>query len=463
MAGGLCKFCCISFERLSHMDLQASLLRQLENKSLSPDQQAELRCQIAREYEDAGRHEAALQAMGELWQRIGEHPSIEGLEPRTAAEVLLRAGVLTSWFAGCRQIEGAQETARDLMTESLTIFQSFKHGKKIAEAQTELAWSYFKDGRYDEARVMLQDALARLETDSELKALAVLRGAIIEWGATRHNDSLRILTEAAPLFEKINKSVIKGSYHNQLAGIFQALAEAGQRDYLDRAFIEYEAASFHFEEAGHKLYLANVENNLGHLYFLAHRFKEAHRHLDYARRLMVSLKDRVHVARVDETRARVFLAEGRNAEAEKVVKSAVSVLEQSGHHSLAEALITHGRALARLGKYDHARFTLQRAIEISEESGAINRAGEAALVIIKELGGHFEEVQLLSAKLPLVKELRRYEHDLIKQALISSSGIVSNAAHLLGTSHQHLIYIIEHRHTDLIGLRTKKKERPKRK
>jgi hypothetical protein len=34
---------------------------------------------------------------------------------------------------------------------------------------------------------------------------------------------------------------------------------------------------------------------------------------------------------------------------------------------------------------------------------------------------------------------------------------------LLNESHQHLIYVIEHRHQDLLNFRTKKKERPKRK
>jgi transcriptional regulator with GAF, ATPase, and Fis domain len=126
-------------------------------------------------------------------------------------------------------------------------------------------------------------------------------------------------------------------------------------------------------------------------------------------------------------------------------------------------LITHGKALARLAHYEQARFTLLRAIEISEETGAMNRAGEAALVIVRELGGHFEEVQTLSTGLPLLKELRRYEHDLIMQALISTGGIVTNAARLLKTSHQHLSYIIEHRHKDLMLFRTQKKERPKRK
>jgi tetratricopeptide (TPR) repeat protein len=243
--------------------------------------------------------------------------------------------------------------------------------------------------------------------------------------------------------------------------IFQTLAETGQREYLDRAFIEYTAASFHFEEAKHKRYLANVENNLGLLYFTANRGKEAQRHLDYARRLMVSLKDLVGAARVDETRARLFLAEGHNTEAVKAAQAAVRVLEQNEHHSLAESLITYGKALARVGNYEQARVTLYWAVEISEKAGATNRAGEAALIIVRELGGQLEEVQSLSEKLPLIKELQRYEHELIKQALISARGSITQAARLLKTSHQHLGYLIEKKHKDLLDLRTPAKRRSK--
>jgi uncharacterized iron-regulated protein len=42
--------------------------------------------------------------------------------------------------------------------------------------------------------------------------------------------------------------------------IFGKSRSAG--DYLDRALVEYAAASYHFELADHKLYRANVENNL---------------------------------------------------------------------------------------------------------------------------------------------------------------------------------------------------------
>jgi tetratricopeptide (TPR) repeat protein len=446
------------------MNLQASLLRQLENPDLTLNARAELRCQVAKEYEEKGDYEAARQAMGELWQRIGERPKIEGLEKSTAAEALLRAGVLSSFIGSCNQIEAAQEIAKNLISESLAIFESLCYPKKIAEAQTELALCYWHTGAFDEARILLQGVLAQLTTNSELRALAILRSAIVERGAGHHRGALKILAESAQLFEKINNHVLKGSYHNQLALAFRNLStKENKEEYLDRAFLEYEAASFHFEEAGHKRYLANVENNLGFLFYKVGKYKEAHRHLDYARRLATNLRDRMHAARVDETRARVLMAEGRNADAEKAVSAAIRALEEGGQHALlAEALITHGKALARLSHQEHARFTLQRAIEIAEQAGAKNLAGEAALTIIQELGG-IPEGESQSPKLPLGKELRRYEHELIKRALIRTEGHISRAAQLLGTSHQHLGYIIEHRHKDLIKARKPKKDRAKRK
>jgi len=83
------------------MELSASLLRQLDNPNLSLNQRAELCCQLAKRYEDVGQLETARQAMGKLWQRIGERPVIEGLGPSTAAEVPLRPGILTSWIGSC--------------------------------------------------------------------------------------------------------------------------------------------------------------------------------------------------------------------------------------------------------------------------------------------------------------------------------------------------------------------------
>lgn len=105
------------------MTLRPSLLRELVNPNLSVGGRAELCCELARDFENRGEYEEAREVLSVFWPRIGEHPKVEGLEQRFAAEVLLRAGVLTGIIGSSRQIENAQHTAKDLITESLTVFQ----------------------------------------------------------------------------------------------------------------------------------------------------------------------------------------------------------------------------------------------------------------------------------------------------------------------------------------------------
>jgi DNA-binding NtrC family response regulator len=377
------------------MNRHTSLLHQLNDPTLSLDQQAQLHCQVARELEEAGDYEAARSAMGDLWQRIGERPQIEGLEQRTAAEVLLSVGLLTGRLGSAHQVAGAQKIARDLISESLVIFESLGLPSKIAEAEIELAHCYWREGAYDESRIRLHDAISHLnnEEDDALRVLALVRSAVVEKSANRLNEALRILNDdAAPMIATCGSHTLKGNFHNTLAILLELLGIAEHReDYTDRALIEYAAASFHFEQAGHKRYQARVENNLGFLLFMVSRSAEAHKHLDRARRLFVSLKDKSSVAQVDDTRARVLLSQGQNNEAEKVVRAAVRALERGGEQGLlAEALTTHATALARLGRDSQARFVLQRATEIAHQAGDNEKAGIAALTIIEELGERLE-------------------------------------------------------------------------
>jgi hypothetical protein len=147
------------------MTIQASLLRQLNNPNLSRDGQADLRCQTAKQFEERGNYEAAREAMGELWQGIGERPNIAGLERSIAGEVLLRAGVLTGWIGDKRQIENSQEMAKNLISQSIAVFESLSFPKKILEARIELSVCYWREGAYDDAGIA---ALTLLEELSEL-------------------------------------------------------------------------------------------------------------------------------------------------------------------------------------------------------------------------------------------------------------------------------------------------------
>jgi tetratricopeptide (TPR) repeat protein len=295
------------------MTLRASLLRELVNPNLSVGGRAELCCKLARDFENRGEYEEARELLSGLWPSIAERPNLKGLEKSTAAEVLLRAGVLTGIIGSNNQIKDAQETAKNYLSESLAIFQSQRLRKKVTEAQIELALCYWRTGEYDNASDFLKDALSQLSTDSELKAKAVLRSAIVDEHAGRLTEALRFLTDNATVFDAINSDMLKGCYHQTVGDVLKDLWVSDRPgDYLDRALVEYAAASYHFDQAEHKRYRANVENNLGFLYLKINFFKEAHDHLGRARRIFTSLKDSGAVAQVDETRARAFLQEGRN-------------------------------------------------------------------------------------------------------------------------------------------------------
>jgi DNA-binding NtrC family response regulator len=220
----------------------------------------------------------------------------------------------------------------------------------------------------------------------------------VELSTNRDNDALRLLNDASPLVEASSSQALKGKYYGNLGIILEKLSNDEQReDYRDRALVECAAASFHLEQAGHTRYRARNENTLGFLYFKAARFIEAHEHLNRARRLFISLKDSGSVAQVDDTRARALLAQGHNAEAERVARLAVRTLESGDERFLlAEALATNGTALARLGHYEQARATLQRAVEVAEQAGSLDRAGQAALTMIEELGERLTVAEMQS-------------------------------------------------------------------
>lgn len=298
---------------------------------LPVNERARSRCQLALELKDKGEYDAAQEIMRPLWKRVGERPNTTGLYPSVAAEVLFCVGVLTGWIGSRNEIKEADDAARDLLTESITFYESTGDLKKVAEVRSELALCYWRAGALDEARVMFTEALQRLTAPGNTRANALIGLSVVEWSASHYRESLRILTDSAPLFKKITSHTIKGVYHMQLAMVLRNLAtpenEAAQ---FRRVLNEYEEADHHFKLARNTVLRAHVKNNVGFLFYKLSRFREAHEYLDQARRLTAIVKDRVRTAQVDETRAQVFIAEQKFAEAESAARNAARTFEKSG-------------------------------------------------------------------------------------------------------------------------------------
>ncbi len=441
------------------MTLRASLIAELANPNRNAGNRAEICCELSKDFENKGEYEEAREVLSGLWPRLDQRPRVKGLEPNVAAEVLMRAGVLAGW------IRSDQEQAKDFISESLSIFESQNYKKKIAEAQTELALCYMRVAEYENASDLLKLALAQLSNDSELKAKAVLRSGIVRRHTGPLHEALEFLTRNEPLFEKINSQLLKGCYHQTLGDILN-LCELGRPgDYLDRAFMEYTAASYHLERAGHNRYLANVENSRGFLYLKINHCAEAHEHLNRARRIFANLNDKVTLAQVNETRARVFLQEAKNTEAEKAARSSVLALENSDRPSLlAESLKRHGIALARLGNYSAALTAFRRSVHLLRDIDSLSRAADAALAAFQELDERLAIKDAITASgRPLEEEVFLLEHELIKHALVNAQGKVTLAARSLGMSYQKFTHKLNTRHKDLLKYRNPSQQRKRRK
>jgi len=411
---------------------------------------------------------------------------------------------LTSWIGSKEGIENAQELAKNLISESISLYEALGDLTKVAACRAEIAYCYFREGALDEARIMLTEALQQLSIQGNTRARALLKLITVEWSASRYDVALELLTDNAALFRRITDHTIRGNYHNEHAIVLRHLAKSDplkREELLQLAISEYKSADRHFQLAKNKVFRATVKNNLGLIFFNLSRFRDAYGSIAEARRLAVSVKDKCLIAQFDESRAQVLIAQGKLKEAESVMRGAVRVLEKSGQQCLlAEALTTYGIALARLGKRDQAQFNFQRAMEVAHQVGALNKAGLGALTLIEEVADLAPDVldkaydraiewlatsqsqevlqrliavtkkiranssvdvndenasgALLNTKCDLTQEKLKHERELIRQALAKVDGRLTRAASLLGTTYQGLAYIIEKRHPDLLKERS---------
>lgn len=468
-------------------------------------------CAEAKELEEAGKLEDARLLLSDYWVRIGERPRLEGLDEPEKADLLLRVGALSGWLGSARQIPGAQETAKDLISESSAIFERLGLTEKVAEARVDLGICYWREGAVDEARITFDDAIQRLgNLESEQRLRAVLNKAIVEQVCSRPKEALRLLSQSEALFEASSNQTLRGKFHNEFATVLKNVGLAGHsEDYFDRALMQYTAASVDFEKAGHDRFLAVVENNLALVFAHIERFEEAHEHLDRAISVVTNLNDRGLRAQFEDTRARAFISQGQLEQAEKIARAAVKSLREGDQQAnLAATLTTHATALARLGQPGAALTTLHEAINLAGQVGDAEGGGLANLTVIEEVSDLLTPADLRKyytraasalsnsqhaavkyrlgecAKLVLANETRfstpdaasaaeeasmanasleeqvlRYEGELIKRALQISDGSITRAARLLGVTHQGLAFILNGRQKNLLPARKPAKPR----
>jgi signal transduction histidine kinase/ActR/RegA family two-component response regulator len=318
---------------------------------------------------------------------LGEWPNQKGLNLFAAAELLLTTGSLSDSVARAKRIIGGQRLAAALISGAIALFDHVAENTRVIEARIELGCCYYHQGLFEIAHSTLQSCVTSLtDKDYELRAVALIRLAIVERHSSRLHEALSLLEQVSLVENKITPWT-KGRFQTEMANTLKEFGVAnGQKHYFGRALGHYKEAAFHFEQVGNLRYAAAVENNRGYLLLSLERFAESKSHLERARTLFSGLADTIGCAQVDETMAQLYLGSGDYQSAKQSIELAVNTLEGSGEDALlAEALTTQGLVLCRLAHRQEAKPILERARRVAERCGDREGAGRALLILIEEM------------------------------------------------------------------------------
>jgi len=392
----------------SSLRLDGNFASQFRGATLTPDEEVQVFCTIAREQIDTGNYEAAC-AVLERWWTLGEWPRLEGLCQSSSADLLFTAGALAGWLASSRKVPKGQKHAEALLSGAIAVFEQLGLKTRAAEARIELAYCYYREGVFDLARDTIVTALEPIPPEERaLRAVALVRLAIIERQSGRLTESLMRLQEAGVMVETVGP-LVSGRYHHELGTTLKELgADQGGDEYFEKSIQNYERALREFQAIGNHRYSGVQENNRGLLLLNLNRLNDSETHVARARRIFEAFADDSRCGQVDETLARIHLARNRLEAAEDTAARAVRILQSSGEESfLAEALGTHGLALCKLGRFSEAKRALDRALQLAQACGDEECAERVLLILVEEIFDDLDPTECEEVAAQLKRALSR--------------------------------------------------------
>jgi len=367
---------------------------QLYFRTLSPNEDSQILCTVAREQIEVGNYDAGCLMLKRYWIP-GEWPKLDGLTSHSAADLLFTAGSLAGCLSSTGRIQKGQKHAEALLSGSIGIFEHLGAKRAAAEAKIELALSYYRQGLFDLSSKMLLRVIQELHTvDNDLKCLGLIRLGVVERHAGHVDDSLSRLSEANTVIDQ-SGPLITGRYHQELAAVLKDAAIRENRSEYTEAIQTHSAQAYYeFEAIGHLRYTAVAENNHGYFLLDLGLFDEAEAHLLHAQELFGRLDDKIRKAQVDDCLSKLYTATGRFELAESAVERAILSLEADDEEALlAEALTTKGRLFCKTDRHSEGRQILEGAWRIAERCGDNEGAGRALLTLIEETHTQIDEAE----------------------------------------------------------------------
>ena len=333
--------------------------------------------------ERRGRYIEALAEVEHIWKDIRTMPDVDGFEPGEAAEILLRCGSLIGFHGQNEQIQDSHLICKNLLTEARERFSDIGNAEKVAECESHLAVAYWRSGEFNEADACLA---ASLEHDipalSEARLHSHVVASLINFACKRHAENLKYAKLYERDFRKHASEYLNGILCSNIGLSHKNLGN------MSAALTYLELAADHYQRARHKIYMATAENNLAQFYKETRKYSKAHESIDNATRIFTQLKDKTREGFSFDTKAMIYFAEAKYADALRSIQKGVSILKKSENTAyLIETLLTKSKILLFLDNFSEAVLALSEAVGMAR----VQSGDEAAIRLIKEFETALDE------------------------------------------------------------------------
>ncbi len=386
--------------------------------------------------ERRGRYAEAFAEVEHLWKDVRTIPDVDELEPREAAEILLRCGCLVGFQGHNEQIQDSQIICKNLLTDAHGRFCEIGDVEKIAECENQLALAYWRTGEFSEAEAYIQASFVHdLPVSSDTRLHSHVIASLLNLACKKYAENIEYGKRIEDNFRQFASDFLNGSLCTNIGISHKNLGN------ISEALTYFELAKHHHHRSRHKIYLSTVENNLAQLYRETGKFGKAHESIDNATRIFRQIKDKTREGFSLDTKALVYFAESKFAEALKTVEKALSILRKSENSAyLIETLLTKAKILLFLDNFSDAVLSLSDAVVMAR----VQTGDTAAIRLIQEFETALEAKNTPAKKViedgnlelvlpPLIANYSHYRGIWINNTQLESIGLVKGSLAIVVT------------------------------
>lgn len=377
-------------------------------------------------------------ALEPIWEDIEKDPDFDRYDAPVKAELLRLSGTLLTSSGRARNKRNYQERGKDLLTNSIEIFEDLGLNEKVAEARVILALCYWNTGEVIECKAILDHAQAEFENDRRhpvFLQICINRMKVLVW-EKEYEEARSLVNNIAADMEYCPDMRLRVMYHNEAGIINWRLKQ------FDDSVFHYKKAIYFAEHINNQRGVAMHLNNLANTYRDMRLFESSHQHIDASIKIYEKIGDRGWLPHVYDTKAQLYFDEEKFFDSLYVIDKSIEIfLKGEDSSGLIEAYWTKTRTLLRLNKKEEALVIFNDLCRIARE-----RVGEVAVAkYVKE----FAKLIYVPGTIPFKTDVSSFKRELLRQALVEIGGNVTLVAEKLQITHQSLSQILREQFPEL--------------